>query len=61
MSYNISFDKEQNILFKTDNEEFNKDIKNIKKFIKNSNDRYKNMKLLLYSILLKMLLKIRKN
>ena len=48
MSYNISFDKEQNTLFKTDNEEFNKDIKNIKKFIRNSNDRYKNMKLLLY-------------
>ena len=48
MSYKISFDKEQNTLFKTDNEEFNKDIKNIKKFIKNSNDRYKNMKLLLY-------------
>lgn len=48
MSYKISFDKEQNTLFETDNEEFNKDIKNIKKFIKNSNDRYKNMKLLLY-------------
>ena len=48
MSYNISFDKEQNTLFKTDDEEFNKDIKNIKKFIKNSNDRYKNIKLLLY-------------
>lgn len=48
MSYNISFDKEQNTLFKTDNEEFNKDIKNIKQFIKNSNVRYKNMKLLLY-------------
>lgn len=48
MSYNISFDKEQNTLFKTDNEEFNKDIKNIKQFIRNFNDRYKNMKLLLY-------------
>ena len=47
-SYKIDFDKEQNTLFETDNEEFNKDIKNIKKFIKNSNDRYKNMKLLLY-------------
>lgn len=47
-SYKISFDKEQNTLFETDNEEFNKNIKNIKKFIKNSNDRYKNMKLLLY-------------
>lgn len=47
-SYKISFDKEQNTLFETDNEEFNKDIENIKKFIKNSNDRYKNMKLLLY-------------
>lgn len=49
-SYKIDFDKEQNTLFETDNEEFNKDIKNIKKFIKNSNDRYKNMKLLLYPI-----------
>lgn len=48
--YKINFDKEQNTLFETDNEEFNKDIKNIKKFIKNSNDRYKNMKLLLYPI-----------
>ena len=48
--YKINLDKEQNTLFETDNEEFNKDIKNIKKFIKNSNDRYKNMKLLLYPI-----------
>lgn len=47
-SYKINFDKEQNTLFETDNEEFNKNIKDIKKFIKNSNDRYKNMKLLLY-------------
>lgn len=47
-SFKIDFDKEQNTLFETDNEEFNKDIKNIKKFIKNSNDRYENMKLLLY-------------
>lgn len=47
-SYKIEFDKEQNTLFETDNEEFNKNIKDIKKFIKNSNDRYKNMKLLLY-------------
>ena len=47
-SYKIDFDKEQNTLFETDNEEFNKNIKDIKKFIKNSNDRYKNMKLLLY-------------
>ena len=46
--YKINFDKEQNTLFETDNEEFNKNIKDIKKFIKNSNDRYKNMKLLLY-------------
>ena len=48
--YKIDFDKEQNTLFETDNEEFNKNIKNIKKFIKNSNKRYENMKLLLYPI-----------
>ena len=48
MSFFILFDILYYTLFNTDNEEFNKDIKNIKKFIKNSNDRYKNMKLLLY-------------
>ena len=48
MSYNIVFDKEQNTLFETDNEKFNKDIKNIKKFIRNFNDRYNDNILLLY-------------
>lgn len=48
MSYNISFDKEQNTLFKTDNKKFNKDIKNIKQFIYNFDDRYDDNILLLY-------------
>ena len=48
MSYNISFDKEQNTLFQTDNEKFNKDIEKIKHFIRNFNDRYENNILLLY-------------
>lgn len=46
--YKINLDKEQNTLFETDNEEFNKNIKDIKQFIKDSNKRYENMKLLLY-------------
>lgn len=48
MSYNISFDKEQNTLFKTDNKKFNKDIKKIKQFIYNFDDRYDDNILLLY-------------
>ena len=48
MSYKISFDKEQNTLFKTDNKKFNKDIEKIKHFIINFNDRYENNILLLY-------------
>lgn len=48
MSYNISFDKEQNTLFQTDNKKFNKDIEKIKQFIYNSDDRYENYILLLY-------------
>lgn len=48
MSYNISFDKEQNTLFETDNKKFNKDIKNIKQFIYNFDDRYDDNILLLY-------------
>ncbi len=48
MSYNISFDKEQNTLFQTDNKKFNKDIEKIKNFIYNSDDRYEETILLLY-------------
>ena len=48
MSYKISFDKEQNTLFQTDNKKFNKDIKNIKQFIYNFDDRYEETILLLY-------------
>ena len=48
MSYKISFDKEKNTLFQTDNKKFNKDIKNIKQFIYNFDDRYEKNILLLY-------------
>ena len=48
MTYTIEFDKEQNTLFQTDNQEFNKAIENIKDFIKNNSPKDKEIILLLY-------------
>ena len=48
MTYTIEFDKEQNTLYQTDNQEFNKAIEKVKKFIKNNIPKDKEYILLLY-------------
>lgn len=48
MTYTIEFDKEQNTLYQTDNQEFNKAIDNIKDFINKNIPKDKEYILLLY-------------
>ena len=48
MTYTIEFDKEQNTLYQTDNQEFNKAIENVKDFINKNIPKDKEYILLLY-------------